>query len=179
MFAADWETDVLVVQQSSGYCYDIEVKISRSDFKADLNKVKKHSILREGCYTWRRERWDREMKVYNLLETVEKHEFRPNRFYYCVPEELVSADEVPAYAGLMYVDQAGSVRTVKEAPFIHRQKLDFAEKLVNKLYIYWRQAEWERRLTSRNMDEADKDRYRLSQQVKELEGELKVFSRQA
>ncbi len=48
-----WESDYFGMT-SSGYCYEIEVKISRSDFKADMKKYKHSAIKRkiEGKTTY-------------------------------------------------------------------------------------------------------------------------------
>lgn len=43
-----------------------------------------------------------------------------NRFFFAVPEGLVSVDEIPEYAGLIYVDENGSARKVKDAPLLHK-----------------------------------------------------------
>src|SRR5665647_215120 len=55
VFKNDWETDFFVVQKASGYCYDIEIKVTRSDFFADFKKRDKHQILKNGFfkYKWR------------------------------------------------------------------------------------------------------------------------------
>ena len=50
LFRHNWETDFLVVQKASSYCYEIEIKTSRSDFFNDFKKTEKHSILKEGTY---------------------------------------------------------------------------------------------------------------------------------
>ncbi len=41
----NWESDYFGVT-SSGYIYEIEVKISRADFKADAKKVRKHRAIK-------------------------------------------------------------------------------------------------------------------------------------
>ena len=40
-----WESDVFGISKSD-YITEIEVKSSRSDFKADFSKVKKHNMLK-------------------------------------------------------------------------------------------------------------------------------------
>ena len=130
------ETDIFITQRDSGYCYDIEIKVSKSDFKADFGKVKKHEILSTGERILKGKR-------YELAPESVKHNFRPNRFYYCVPKGLINISEVPAYAGLMYVDEYGYTKIVKEAPFLHREKLDVERVLCEKFYHYWRRAETE------------------------------------
>lgn len=78
IFIDRWECDLLEITKS-GYTYEYEVKISRSDFKADARKQtfrqSKADAIRSG---------------------------RTNYFYYITPKDLIVSDEVPEYAGLMY-----------------------------------------------------------------------------
>jgi hypothetical protein len=120
IFKHDWESDFFV-QKQNGYAYEFEVKISRSDFFCDKKKVDKHLILDTGMFG------------------LERHALRPNKFFYVVPEGLVNVNEVPKYAGLMYVPENiyGGIATVKEAPFLHKETLDFSSVLCPKFYNYW------------------------------------------
>lgn len=143
LFKNNWETDFLLVQKTSGYCYEIEIKTSRSDFFNDFKKVEKHTILREGTHQVKKYRYkfDPETKktVADHYYVTKEWKFRPNRFYYCVPENLIKIEEVPEYAGLMYVI-GDEVKTVKEAKFIHKEKLDLIKPLCDKFYYYWKNA---------------------------------------
>ena len=143
LFKNNWETDFLLVQKTSGYCYEIEIKTSRSDFFNDFKKVEKHTILREGTHQVKKYRYkfDPETKktVTNHYYVTKEWKFRPNRFYYCVPENLIKIEGVPEYAGLMYVI-GDKVKTVKEAKFIHKEKLDLIKPLCDKFYYYWKNA---------------------------------------
>jgi hypothetical protein len=142
VFKSDWESDFFV-QKQNGYAYEFEVKISRSDFFNDKKKVQKHLILEHGKYskTGTLSTWDRDTKTYTHQEQVTEHthDLRPNKFYYVVPENMVTVQEIPSYAGLMYVptDKFKDIITIKEAPFIHKQKLNFENVLCNKFYHYW------------------------------------------
>lgn len=62
-----------------------------------------------------------------------KHDSMPNRFYYVVPKDLISKDDVPEYAGLLYVTEENTVIKVKEAQVLHKQKLD-THRAFNKAY---------------------------------------------
>lgn len=115
------ETDFLIVKEN-GFIYDIEIKISKSDFKADFKK-KKHEILKNGfiiasSYFARTE--GDILARYNKGDKVEVE--RPNRFYFCVPENLIKKEDVPDYAGLLYVTEFGGIRKVKEAKLLHKNK---------------------------------------------------------
>ena len=126
-----WESDTLLVTKS-GYAYEIEIKISRADFKNDFkHKEKKHLFLegkgmKDGLGREYDDRW------------------RPNYFYYAVPEGLISPDEVPDYAGLIYIHPLSSwphfrVDNVKVASQLHKTKFD-AERLglMDKFYYNYR-----------------------------------------
>ena len=139
IFKREWESDFFV-QKQNGYCYEFEVKISRGDFFADRKKVDKHMILEHGKFIKQGSVWnpahtnnnDRWIKT----EKEQEHTLRPNKFYYVVPIGMITVDELPTYAGLMSYDN-GSINNVKEAPFIHKNKLDLSSILVDKFQAYW------------------------------------------
>lgn len=76
-----WECDVLEVTKS-GYTYEYEIKVSRADFKADKLK-QKHGESK-----------------YDTLQAGK----RVNYFSYVCPQGLITPDEVPEWAGLIYAD---------------------------------------------------------------------------
>jgi hypothetical protein len=100
------ECDVISISKSD-YIYEYEVKISRSDFKADFKKPK-HNLITEK----------------NFIKETKKETFYlvPNYFYFVVPENLISIDEVPSYAGLIYVTETQDYNIIKKAPVIHKTK---------------------------------------------------------
>jgi len=126
-----------------------------------LKKKDKHSILKNGSYekTFRKfvgfemDGSGKSRSVYEkeVINTIE-HKFRPNKFFYCVPEGLVGKSEVPDYAGLMYVDQSGDIIEVKTAPFLHREKIEFHKTLCSKFYYYWLNSEREKKYFQREID---------------------------
>ncbi|GJQ43749.1 MAG: hypothetical protein JETCAE03_32470 [Ignavibacteriaceae bacterium] len=98
---------------SSGYMYEYEVKTSVRDFKADFKKRYKHEVLK-GEYQ------------------ASYHYSKPNYFYYAVPSKLISVEDIPEYAGLIYVKYSDNymgwdVDIIKEAPKLHKEKAN--EKL--------------------------------------------------
>lgn len=103
LYVYNWESDYLTLTRN-GYVYEVEIKISKADFKNDTkHKVNKHA----------------------LLENVSKSEKCivgcPNYFYYAVPEDLIKPEEVPEYAGLIYVQPWG-VKIVKESAKFNKEK---------------------------------------------------------
>jgi len=113
LYVFGWESDLLILTKS-GYWYEYEIKISRADFKNDFkHKTDKHN------------------KCLQNFGYVRK----PNYFYYAVPENMVSIDEVPEYAGLVYITEYGSYKIIKQAPKLHKEKVDPNKlNLVDKFY---------------------------------------------
>ena len=123
IFSYDWESDFFCTNRE-GYSFEFEVKISRADFKADLKK-NKHQLFTKGTFT----------QTHNGNSKEIEKKFIPNRFYYAVPEGLITKEEVPEYAGLITVGSHISI--IKRAPFIHRRKLEFRKTLCDKFYHRW------------------------------------------
>lgn len=186
-YVFSWESDFFSMTPS-GFAYEVEIKVTKSDFKADSKKVSKHRFLSaayakssttllKGALTYevkvpimepllddslRRVRDEKGMVVYvptgrfqkvkafsNSGEPLEKHKGLeiniistavnivkhkvPNRFFYAVPEGLITKEEVPAYAGLLYVTPKGVVQ-IKAAPLLHSVKMDLTKILLDKFY---------------------------------------------
>lgn len=96
---SDWEIDVLSLNKSD-YLTEFEVKVSRSDFKADAKKKK----------------WKFYHNTNEWLKVA-------NYFYYACPKGLILETELPPFAGLIYVSNGG-IEVVKKAPLNHKHKHD-------------------------------------------------------
>ncbi len=120
-YVGHYEMDVFR-RMKSGYVYEYEIKISRSDFKNDF---KKHKSKRVGLYP------------NHQFEKEYKHECMSigrgdcNKFFFVVPENLIQPEEVPEHAGLIWLVERTSshgtffdFKTIKNAPFIHKNKND-------------------------------------------------------
>lgn len=101
------EADVLAISKT-GYIYECEIKISRADFKKDFIK-EKHTYIKENKFTKENSDGD----IFYLS---------PNCFYFVVPENLIALDEIPGYAGLIYIKSDNTIDVIKKAPFIHKIK---------------------------------------------------------
>ena len=160
LFVFEWESDKLL-ETRSGYIYEFEIKISKSDFKNDFKHKRDKHIILEGGGDYKEEYLP---KYYEILEENEKlgkwavdsfHKWadksprykveghrRPNFFYYVVPVGLIEPEDVPSYAGLVYVDQDGDLSTIKSAPRLHKDKysdedLNLGEKFYYNM-VRWR-----------------------------------------
>ena len=125
LFVFEWESDYLA-KTKAGYWYEVEIKISLSDFKHDFKKRDKHDTLRTGRH---QDGWG------GRVDSL-----RPNYFSYCVPEHLVSKVEplLPEYAGLFGVSEHGHLVNHKTSPKLHSDKLtDEQLRLAEKFYYNW------------------------------------------
>jgi len=111
------ECDVISISKAN-YIYEYEVKISRSDFKADFNKEKHKLMLERRCVKDRLIKENNQMVKDTLYLT-------PNYFNFVVPTGLVSVEDVPEYAGLIYCDENLNFEVIKKAPLIHKTKASY------------------------------------------------------
>lgn len=119
----DWESDVLSVTRT-GFVHEWEIKVSRSDFKADREKHR-HAVL---------------TKSYSLRVVAQ-----PNYFWYVTPPGLVNIDEVPDHAGLAYIDirkpTFHQIVVQRRAPKIYDGKVSDADKvrlMRSMMFRFWR-----------------------------------------
>lgn len=127
----DNEADMYCIRKS-GLADEIEIKISRGDFRLDEKKVVRTGVLQENA----RMKWTRKPK----REALANGEMT-NYFWYCVPEGLIQPEEIPEWAGLMYITPHRMVRTVRSPKRLHANKVTFEDRYYSarKLgYRYWR-----------------------------------------
>lgn len=135
----EWESDFFTLT-SSGYSVEVEVKVSKADFKKDFtHKQDKHRIFskRNKHAVCLKHGWS--TSTITPIKFVNPKEKLPNKFYYACPPNLISVGEVPEYAGLLYVNKYGSCDVVKQAPFLHKNKRDFNKELMQKYFFRHRE----------------------------------------
>lgn len=114
VYIYNWESDILAVNINSKYITEYEIKISKSDFKADFKKKNKHQ----------------------LLTSKNKKESCPNYFYYVSPPGLIDKKDIPDYAGLIEIGK--EVKYIKRAKLLHNKKSDVNYQLLMKAYYkFW------------------------------------------
>ena len=110
------ESDMLSIPKS-GYVYEFEIKISRADFKADFKKPRHELYLN---------------KDYNK---------GPALFWYVVPYGLITVDEIPPYAGLIYCSSESYVQEIKKPERFKKSQKLTAEQILklcgNLSFRYW------------------------------------------
>ncbi len=162
LFVFSWESDKLLWTKA-GYIYEFEIKISRADFRNDFkHKQAKHLILAstkfkecqepilQMLFEERKKKWheisDEEIRrSFCDPERITRNKRLPNYFYYAVPEGLIEPEEVPAYAGLLWLAKdykyGGGIIRKKEAPCLHKTKYTDGElNLGEKFYYNWKSA---------------------------------------
>ncbi len=116
-----WESDILYLTRA-GYPWEYEIKLTHSDFLADAKKQTKHSSLQNGSGSG------------------------PAHFYYACPKDVITVEELPEYAGLIYVSDETSrygylhSRIIKPAPRRKVKKLpdsQIQELLKKGVSRYW------------------------------------------
>lgn len=151
IFSDTWESDYFSLTDS-GYAYEVEVKVTKSDFKRDFAKAEKHRVLshkgdlylkrgRESNYYQESGSFSYSQARNSSLSFVKTAELlRPNIFYFACPEGLISPSEVPVYAGLIYCPEPSAdkyldaPRIVKRAPYLDKHKRNLDRILLDKFY---------------------------------------------
>ena len=116
--------------------HEFEIKVSKSDFKADFKKEKHATIP----------------KIISGIthETIHRHEYKnycsfhnrcltditPNKFSFITPAGLIMPNEVPGYAGLYWVDEDGTITCEKNSKTIHKLPFSNWRYLANKLFYH-------------------------------------------
>ena len=110
------EADVFGIN-NNGFMYEFEIKRSRSDFMADFrNKDYKHKKLSERDSTHTYDIWKKGKRT----EEKEIRILIPNRYYFVCETGLIKAEDIPEYAGLIYI--SNEFNEIKPAPLLHRLK---------------------------------------------------------
>lgn len=155
LYVFEWESDKLIWTKA-GYIYEFEIKISRADFRNDFKHKKDKHIILQGptageqlmprfyeSYEWNKRNYASIEDYKARLKPTDGYYIanhkKPNFFYYAVPEGMIRPDEVPEYAGLVYVPETlGSLRIVRKAPQLHKEKYKDSElNLGEKFYYNW------------------------------------------
>lgn len=129
-----WECDVFELTPK-GFFREYEIKLTRSDFRADAAKTKERFI--GGNYPFTR-------IVECKHDMLAKADPRgPNQFWYVIPADL--GVEVPAWAGVIYASSGRggvpwniSLVIGRPAPMLHRQKIDPKVREYAEGICYWR-----------------------------------------
>lgn len=193
LYVFGWESDKLIWTKA-GYIYEFEIKISRADFRNDFkHKGEKHLVLASTIAKEQQANiqlslfedtkkkfphWSEEsVRRHCDIDSIVEGKRMPNYFYYAVPEGLIQPDEVPPYAGLIWIlkeyrMEAQGYVIKRQAPCLHKTKYKDGElNLSEKFYYNWQS---DRRLRK----EAQRDRdsvYRSLQEEIESKGQERTY----
>ncbi|ATI17470.1 hypothetical protein AP1_0043 [Aeromonas phage AP1] len=138
-YTHDLEADLLAFRKS-GFRDEFEIKISRADFKNDVKKMVKIWPERDNG-----RRYKADLEEMTKYEALEKGRLL-NYFWYIVPHGLITPEEIPTFAGLMYIEtvnrhnQKYQFRVIKDAKRLHGNKSsqeDYDKSLRKLGYRYW------------------------------------------
>ena len=115
---------------------EYEIKLSRKDFKRDFSNKEKHEVfpkIRRGIFS--------ETREYRSGNGTYEIEFTaPNYFYFVTLTDLLKPEEMPDYAGLVYINPNNlfSVRIVKQAKILHAKPVTDEDRLKIAHKLMWR-----------------------------------------
>lgn len=117
-FVFKWESDFFAIS-NSGYVAEIEIKISRADFKNDFNKTV----------------WNGTLKHDYLVDKTKI--LKPHKFFFAFPKGLIKHDEIPIKYGIIEMNDY-SAKITRNAKFLHKTDLfsnnRFLLQLLKKFY---------------------------------------------
>lgn len=130
-----WEAD-LILMHGSGWTWEVEVKVSATDFRREFRaatKIEKHRVLQAGHHAARYDGSQRQ----NLVR----------KFWFAMPLEIYCrvSDEVPSYAGVILLDtevcdRLGRLRPwiAKKAKDLPARKVEAADRELLRTSVYYR-----------------------------------------
>lgn len=129
-----WESDFVSITRNL-MAHEYEIKISKSDFKADAQK-ERHKLITSSTKIIYADlpKYRREVPVQ-----------RPNFFYYVCPEHVAAIQDVPDYAGLIHVVPFGHrwiLQIIKRTRKLHDEPIDqkrLMQLARSVMFRYWRQ----------------------------------------
>lgn len=135
----EWESDFLLIQKN-GLVHEYELKTGRNDYLLDHRKFKHvffkdpfknryYAAYRENVYNG-----ENGPNFFRIEWVKQTPGLCPHRFSYVCPEGLISFEECPVYAGLVWIDKNENVKLVKSAPAIHGKPLKLDAILLEKYY---------------------------------------------
>jgi len=129
----DSEADLFFIRES-GFCDEIEIKVTRADLLQDKNKIVRYRDW-EQCefHEWHE---SQKGKPEVKLRPVEKFKhdalglglMTPNYFWLAIKEGIGSLDDIPDYAGLIEIHIGGSISIERMPKRLHSRKMTYSSK---------------------------------------------------
>jgi hypothetical protein len=130
----DNEADLLAIRPS-GYCDEFEIKLSRSDLLADKNKVVQYR--EKDITTGIDNEWFTSPKEsrptlapYNKqkLDALADGDMSVNYFWYVLKVGIGTISDIPEYAGLIIIDNYGSIEVIRHPKKLSNKKLSHEQR---------------------------------------------------
>jgi len=113
-YYGNWECDVFSMTMSN-YTNEYEIKISKADFENDKYK------------SYRPYHGETQLKSVDTILGK-----RTSKMWYVFPMTLEL--DIPPYAGIIIYNR-GQFKTIREAPFLHKRKVDMSNKLLYNIAV--------------------------------------------
>lgn len=136
----DNEADLFFIR-SSGFCDEIEIKVSRSDLLADKNKRVHFKDSEPSEWDWKKQGLPFAPYTKPKYDALHEGLMMPNYFWYAIKDGIGGMEDIPKFAGLITVNEAGLLRVLRMPDRLHKRKLTDAEKYkISKkcCYRFWR-----------------------------------------
>lgn len=140
-YVFNWESDLFSITKT-GNVYEVEMKISKADYRKDFEKEKHFFFKHAGAgRVHARDPQERtDFDSHNYYYEPGNHRpicspyckskwhdsttfFIPNRFYYACPPGIIGLQDIPKYAGLIHVKDQYDAVIIKQAPLMHKRYL--------------------------------------------------------
>ena len=105
---------------STGYVHEYEIKTSRADFRSDFKKKKSFDV---GM--------DQPIEI-TKHDEISLGKYKANKFFFVVPDGLVTPAEIPEKCGLIYYLGDGRFKTEKPAKFLNKNPVKVDHQELNK-----------------------------------------------
>lgn len=123
----DNEADFFGIRKS-GFCDEFEVKVTRSDFRADAKKRVWYRESTPDDWGWKQKGMEFAPYTKPKHEALACGETSINYFWYAVIEGVCEVEEVPEFAGLILIREKGPFRVLKSPVRLHSRKLSMEER---------------------------------------------------
>lgn len=134
-----WECDVFSLTEA-GMMVEHEIKLTVADFRADVKKAKGFYDNRDVPGVSFQDRWKVTQRTKHECLTLADAN-GPTRFFYVVPAGMITAADVPEWAGLLHfhdTPQRIGFSIEKDAPKLHRQRCPDNIQRHALSVMYWR-----------------------------------------
>lgn len=133
----DNEADLFLIRKS-GFCDEVEVKITRSDFLNDKKKRVTHRGIEEHEWTWRKDGLKFCPNTKPKRDALLDGDLQCNYFWYALKNGIAKIEEVPEFAGVIIVHDDGCISVARQPKRLKSTKLDFEQRFKYARLLHYR-----------------------------------------